>query len=368
MPDTMSPRPSAPGPARRARILLAALLLAMATGAYFGRAPRIPGATLTAQADPTSFGDIAFHRLIVARLHAGDRYYDIYGPELRQHGYATRPVFHWRLPTLDWLLAALPDARLGRGLLVCLALGMVLVWSDTVRRDFGLPSACGAALLLLPSLVAAAVGDCFYQHDLWAGVLIALSLGLHRRSRPAGIACGLAALAIRELALPYVLVMLLTATRERRPREALTWGLGLAGFAVLLGVHAGLVAPRILPTDPSDPAWIRFGGWPFLAACSGWLFLTLAPYWLTAALSVPAVCGAFASGNVRLSATLGLYLVTFAVIGKPFDHYWGLIYAPLLAVGLVYSVPMTARLVRAAWAGPAAPAGAPLPPPAEPDS
>ena len=94
-----------PRSTRNRLLVLAGLLGAVVCGAYFGRAPRMaPGS------DTTGFGDIAFHQLIVSRLRAGDRYYDVYGIELREHGYATRPVFHWRLPTLDSVLAVLPDA------------------------------------------------------------------------------------------------------------------------------------------------------------------------------------------------------------------------------------------------------------------
>lgn len=341
-----------PRSTRNRLLVLAGLLLAVACGAYFGRAPRMaPGS------DATGFGDIDFHRLIVSRLQAGDRYYEVYGTELRRHGYATRPIFHWRLPTLDSVLAVLPDARMGKGLLVALTLTMLLIWSDHIRRELGLPLACGAILLLMPSLASSIIGDCYYQHDLWVGVLIALSLALHGRSAPASIACGLAALAIRELALPYVLVMCAMAAWERKARQVAAWALGMAAFAVFLAVHAIMVSSRLLPNDPSDPAWVRFGGWLFLSACSSWLFIGLTPFWLTAGLTVLGVYGAFASRNVRLFAVFGLYLAAFLVAGKQFNDYWGLIYAPLLAIGLVYSIPAVTQLVRGTCPGqPVAPA------------
>ena len=40
-------------------------------------------------------------------------------------------------------------------------------------------------------------------------------------------------------------------------------------------------------------------------------------------------------GAVRVGATVGAYLLAFLVVGKPFNNYWGLLYAALLPMGLV---------------------------------
>jgi hypothetical protein len=41
--------------------------------------------------------------------------------------------------------------------------------------------------------------------------------------------------------------------------------------------------------------------------------------------------------GTRASVTAGLYVAAFAFVGQPFNDYWGLIDAPLLALGFVHS-------------------------------
>jgi hypothetical protein len=45
--------------------------------------------------------------------------------------------------------------------------------------------------------------------------------------------------------------------------------------------------------------------------------------------------GVIVSGNLRLAATVWGYTLAFAVAGKPWNAYWGLMYSPLLMIGLV---------------------------------
>jgi len=37
--------------------------------------------------------------------------------------------------------------------------------------------------------------------------------------------------------------------------------------------------------------------------------------------------------GARLSLTAGAYVAAFAMVGQPFNDYWGLMYAPMLAFG-----------------------------------
>jgi hypothetical protein len=46
--------------------------------------------------------------------------------------------------------------------------------------------------------------------------------------------------------------------------------------------------------------------------------------------------------GARLGLTAAAYVTAFAVVGQPFNDYWGLMYAPLLAFGFA-AAPATLR-------------------------
>ncbi len=51
----------------------------------------------------------------------------------------------------------------------------------------------------------------------------------------------------------------------------------------------------------------------------------------------------------RAALVLGGYIVSFLFVGRPNTSYWGLLYAPLLAIGLALS-PLSLRdLIARAW-------------------
>ena len=65
-------------------------------------------------------------------------------------------------------------------------------------------------------------------------------------------------------------------------------------------------------------------------------------------LAVLGVFGLAVYRRFRMLATVAIYMAAFGVVGKPFDDYWGLMYAPLLAIGLVYSGPAVRDLAAGA--------------------
>jgi hypothetical protein len=331
----------------KARALLAGLLILMAVAGYFGRAPVITGSVSRGH-----FSDLDMHRLAAAGVHRGESYYDALGPVLRRWGYAPKPFFAWRLPTLAWSIGKLPRPEIAKVLLMALAVAMMLAWARRLRPQLGFPLTCVALLLLIPSLVLASLPHWYFQHELWAGLLIALSLALYPRHWAAAVVCGLAALMIRELTLAYVVIMCVWAAYERRTREMLAWLAGIVAFVAYLAMHARIVTAHQMPTDLSDPSWLRLAGWPFVVACSSWMFWALIPYWLGGALSVFGVFGLLASRNGRLLTSGLAYMAAFCIVGKPFNDYWGLMYTPLLAVGLAFALPAAVGLLQRAMAGP----------------
>ncbi len=336
----------------QARVVLVGVAVAVVLGGYLGRRPMVVG-----NVKPGEFCDTTLHAMIVAETQAGRSYYDVCGPLLLKHGYAVRPFVHWRLPTLNYLAVALKRPLVAKIVLFLLGsarpMGLGHTGASHGRpphdsyscRWVGLP----AALSLL--------GNWYLQHELWAGILIALSLGLYPRSVAASVVCGLAALAIRELALPYVILMMALAFVEKRRQEAMIWLAGIAGFAFYLAWHAHLVSIHMIE-GPADPSWLRFPGWPHVVACSSWMFFALPPYWLAGGLAVLGIIGVATARDLRLALTVTGYMLAVAIAGKPFNDYWGLVFTPLLAVGLVYAMPWVAQVLAArgdAWRRPPLP-------------
>src|SRR5262249_21924148 len=114
--------------------------------------------------------------------------------------------------------------------------------------------------------------------------------------------------------------------------------------------HATEVAERVTPADRLPGNWIQFGGASFiLATCRMNVFLFPAPLWLSAIylpLSLLGLASWKAETGLRLFLTASAYVAAFAVVGQPFNDYWGLMYAPLLPFGFVWSISALRDLLR----------------------
>jgi hypothetical protein len=318
-------------PARRLLPILAALILVafgLMTGAERERAAPTSG--------PTDLGLYAY--AAAAAAHPSTFYPSVIA-EQRREGYELKPFLVVRPPALSFLLAALKTEALRRLALMALALASLLAWWIRLGREGvpPLPRACDLVALVTGALSAVAL-QAPYLHEVWAGLLVSLSLALRREDRfgPA-VAAGLAAALIRELAAPYLVVMATTALLGRHWREAAAWTLALILFAAALAGHAAMVDALALPTDRAGPGWVKLSGWPFVLHAAQWnAVLAASPAWLTA-LAVPAALAGAATWTSslgrRLAGTLTTYVLAFAVIGRPENFYWGLMFAPLLPLG-----------------------------------
>ncbi|MGZ3274834.1 MAG: hypothetical protein ACXU82_18740 [Caulobacteraceae bacterium] len=318
-------------PARRLLPILAALLLAvlgLATGAERERTAPTSGPTdlgLYAYAATAAAHPLTFYPALIA--------------EQRREGYELKPFVVVRPPALPFLLAALKSEALRRLALGALALGSLAAWWMTLGRQGvePLPRAFDIVALATGALPAVAP-QAPYMHEVWAGLLISLSLALRREDRfGLAVAVGLAAALIRELAAPYLVVMAATALLGRHWREAAAWTFALAVFAAALAWHASMVDALVLPSDHAGAGWLKLSGWPFVLHAAQWnAVLAVAPAWL-AALAVPAALAGAAtwtsSPGRRLAATLVVYVLAFAAVGRPENFYWGLMFAPLLPLG-----------------------------------
>jgi hypothetical protein len=288
-------------------------------------------------------GDIALYKAEVDRIRDGQGYYEAAAEELVARGYPTRSVFNWRTPLPMWLLGKLPSPAQSKAILGLLALATMILGFEALAREqghgLGRPLAC--ALLLSGPMMPCALGDLYVSPVLWAGMLIAVSIGAYGVGRPRlGAAIGLAALFFRELALPYCVLAAGLAWWEGRRKELATWAVGLAAWCLFFGLHWLKVQPLIGADAIShNESWIQFGGAAFVIATTQMnSYLLLLPQWVTALFFAAGMLG-LAGWNTPLGRRLGLslclYVVAFAMVGQQFNQYWGALVAPLWCFGVV---------------------------------
>jgi len=286
--------------------------------------------------------DLQAYRNIITRVHAGEDYYSAAGEELRSNGYPTGSLFNWRPPAYAWLLGSLPNPTWGQVLLCGLALITLLLAYNVMQRDGKAWRAVAAVLLLLGVFEWCVDGDAFLSQELWAGVLIGFSVCAYALGYwPLGVGGGLAALFLRELSIPYCVIAAVFAWREQRRKEIVLWLVGFSLYAVFLAYHAAQVSKQITPADRLPTGWVQFGGLFFiLRTCRMNAFLFSMPGWVSALYLSLALLGLIGwRGKVagRVTLTVAAYLAAFAIVGLPFNDYWGLLYAPLLPFGLVWA-------------------------------
>ena len=350
---------TSPGVARLVLALVAAVLLAAAI--FY--APSDPD-ELTVPARPvateqsalplppvadgeTRDDDLALYDAITARVAAGENYYRVAIEEQRARGFPVRPGVAVRLPTLATVSAAIGPTGIG---LFAILLGGLTAAAWWVRLTPILERPVRRVMAIGLLAVGASVGfkpTYFVLHEAWAGMLIALALALHRpgRWRGAWVAAALA-LAIREHALPFVLLMGALAAWRREWRELAYWGLLVGAFLTLLGWHVDTVGQLTGAADPLSPGWLALrgpNGWiETIVLCSG---LYMLPGWIAAPFAVLPLLGwAALDRRLGLEATLlfaGFGLL-FMIVGRANNFYWGLMVTPAWFVGL-YWVPFAVR-------------------------
>jgi hypothetical protein len=302
-------------------------------------APPPVSSNVTAQADRDP--DLTLYRTIIKRIGAGESYYKVAAEEHRRQNYPLHPFITVRLPTLAFMSAAIGITSM-----------YVLIWlvmTATIfawwRKLEGVFDARGlrilAIMLLMSGLTIHTKIGLVVVHDLWAGLLVCLSLALHREDRwwPS-ILIALLAVLIREITLPYILLMGASALWRRQMTEAACWAVAAGVFAAVMVLHAQGVAAVVLPSDEPSQGWTRFGGWTFFTvAVQETSALRAVPGWLSAVLIPLAMLG-WAGWRSLTGATGFLlivgYAIILAVLGRPENFYWGMAIAPGLVLGLAF--------------------------------
>lgn len=305
---------------------------------------------------PARDDDLALYDQVIERLQRGENYYDAVAIEHRRSHYPLNPGLAVRLPTLAVIEAHVPLAgQIAASVL--LLLGTLWAWW---RRFAGEPSGAEARMLGIAGVfVGASIGTYryfFVLHELWAGGLLLLAFGLHRPDRRKwfGAWCAAAmALAIREHALPFVLLMAAFALWHRRWKEGAAWIALIAVFLAALAWHLHLVAGLVRPDDAHGPSWITLRGLggmlSMLVLSSNLRFL---PHYLAGPLVILLLLGwsgwrssAGAFGTLLL---LG-YGLAFMIAGRGDNWYWGMVVAPALFIGLAFLPTALPSLWRAAY-------------------
>jgi hypothetical protein len=336
------------------RPLYAWLLLGLLLGlSAYGVCIRDNTKTLTIETDNPDLTDYALYQRIVDRVHAGEGYYEATGAELRGRGSPVRPVFTWRLPTVACFTALYNNPEETGFAIIALAMAATYFWVRCLKDDGVLWMAIVGGVMLLPSMGIWALKPGYLFHETWSGLCIALSLALYARGHwRSSVVFGIAALSLRELALPFVAVMLTMACWQRRKGEALAWCLGLVGFAVFLGFHAWMVSRQLTAEDVRfGPGWLHMIGWPFvIKTARANVMLLLLPSWV-AGLVLPflllGLAGWKSPAGTRVALTVGVYVVAFLFAGRLYHSYWGVMYANLLPLGLVFAPRAVGDLLRA---------------------
>lgn len=312
--------------------------------------PALPRPTVSGQDNKDN--DLRFYRLVIERVKRGDNYYAAATELQRVNHYPVAPGFTVRLPTLAYAMAWLGPVGTALAFYSLLAAVLLTMWRRLGEEPGGEPVRMVALALMFVGLSTAIHLNFAVLHEVWAAEFMALSFALHRPAKGkwlGAVLAGAAALAVRELALPFVLLMTASALRRRARVEALAWGLVLALFAAGLAIHLHLAEAQIRPGDPVSPPWLVFGG------LNGLLYkvinsssLSLLPTVVAGPVVVLALFGwtgwKSAAGDFGALLLLG-YGLAFMIAGRDNNFYWGVLITPLLFIGLAFAP----RGLKALW-------------------
>lgn len=298
-------------------------------------------------------GDIALYRAIQQRVEAGEPYHAAAVIEHRARNYPTMPFVTVRAPTLTYLRALLGGDGL-RIVAIGLLAATILAWERKLAPLASLPVRAVAAVLLYLGGAGLFSTTNLYLHELLAGLLLSLAAGLYGpRLWWIGLIAACLAVAIREIAVPFLLLWLVFAVLEAKRREVLALLAALAAFAAFMVWHHAQVAAVLQLGDMPSQGWTGLLGPGFvlesLVRFSG---LALLPAWLAAPLALlPLVGWAGLGARAGLFASLWFlgYFLAVSVFAREANTYWVLLMLPAYAAGLALAPRTLGDLAKAAF-------------------
>jgi hypothetical protein len=303
------------------------------------------------RASPAQHSDLQLYRDIIAGVAKGGDYYEVAAREQRAAGYPLKPFYTFRLPTHATVYAAFGE-RTMVGVVWLLCAGLMVAWWFRLRPLLPLPMLGAAMFLMAGGLGGLLQPMAGLFHESWAALLLALMVALYRPGKawPAMLA-GVAALMVRELALPMILAMGGLALLERRWKEVAGWAAAVGLFACYVALHAHWVSQVVLPSDPASQGWSRHLGLQFSLKSIAKITMGIRlPDVLAAALLILSL---FGWASVRSGWALRAFLLLLgygsmlALFARADTFYWALIAAPLSFVGLAFLPKAFADLAKA---------------------
>jgi hypothetical protein len=341
-------------PSWLSRALLVLMFALVVLPALSHSALHIQGERRWGEAGPAK-SDMGLYQQVVTDMEKGRSYYQAAAAEHRNFHYPTSPAPVFRMPTLAWILVILHFhfVRL-LALGVVYGASIVLLYRELLAAKKSFPFRIGVLAVAITGLSVAGATNAIYWHEVWAALLIAVSLLSYRADRwwPS-VLSGLLACLIREIAAPYLLVMAIFAFREKRRAEFAAWGGAALLFAAAFAIHLRIADTLYRPGDIISASWLGFGGWNFAIASAKWnILLHPLPYPIIAlaiCLGVIGLSGARDRRAHRAAVLVVGYLAGLMVVGRPDNYYWGILYAPLLPMGWVLLPAAASDLLRSAF-------------------
>lgn len=295
--------------------------------------------------------DFELYQRIVERMRDGEGYYQATGEELRTRGYAVRPSWNWRLPTLAFILSFQSSTHQSLCIFGALAFFSVFLWGQILHRFCSRRRMIFGLILFILAYLPLLREYPIYFHETWGGMLLSISMAaLIQKRWTLSVLFTLLALCVRELAVPYAMILLAGACFQRRRKEALLLGAAMLLYAGLLIAHTTQVNALLRPDDIAKDWW-GLPGWSHVLETARFsAFLLITPRWLDALLLPLILIGLWGwphEGGIYLGSVVTAYLCVFSVLGNPDNAYWGAMYTSLLPIGLLYAPASVWELARA---------------------
>jgi hypothetical protein len=160
--------------------------------------------------------------------------------------------------------------------------------------------------------------DIYLADEFWPGTFISISILTYvKRWRWIAPVAWILSLLIRELALPFIAVMLIILSlHERKYKEAFICASGIAVFLIMMVIHTSHIKDFVRPDNVyAFTQWITMGGWKFvLETASMHPYLFLVSDWFIAVFVPFMFLGLLGWGGTRLENRFNSRNICFDIL------------------------------------------------------